>query len=408
MTLPLAHLRVLDLSRALAGPFCTMILGDLGADIVKVEPLPDGEMSRTWGPFDRGISVYNLSVNRNKRSLALNFRDKSGLELLRAMALKSDILVENFRPGVMQSMGLDYSVLRKDNPGLIYAGITGMGREGPYGKWPGVDQIAQGMSGLMSITGYKETGPTRVGVPIGDLVAGMWTAIGIQAAVIARANTGEGQRVETSLLAALVGLLCVQGQRVLSLGDVPEPAGNDHPVIWPCGTFQASDGPFNMCASTQEMWAKLCALVGLPELIRAPEFADVPARVAHREELRSRLSERFLTRPRMEWTRELVALGIPAGPVLDIGQMLSDPHVIYNHLAEEIEHPVLGPLKLLANPIKMDAFGKGSVRTAPPLVGEHSDAILRDYGFSADRIAAWKAANVVRQHEGNENVESAR
>ena len=401
MALPLAGLRVLDLSRALAGPFCTMILGDLGADIAKVEPLPDGEMSRTWAPFDRGVSVYNLSINRNKRSVALNFRDKTGLELLREMALKSDILVENFRPGAMDSMGLGYTSLHNDNPRLIYAGITAMGREGPYGGWPGVDQIAQGMSGLMSITGYEETGPTRVGIPIGDLVAGMWAAIGIQAAVIARAATGEGQRVETSLLAALVGLLCVQGQRVLSLGDVPRPAGNDHPVIWPCGTFQASDGPFNLCASTQEMWRKLCGLVGLPEIAASPEFADNSARLAHREDLRARLGPRFLARSRIEWTRDLVALGIPAGPVLDIGEMLSDPHVIYNRLAENIRHPLLGQIGQLANPIKMDAFGKGSVRTPPPLIGEHSEAVLRDYGVSLSRIAALKAENVIQQYEGN-------
>jgi crotonobetainyl-CoA:carnitine CoA-transferase CaiB-like acyl-CoA transferase len=398
MTLPLARLRVLDLSRALAGPFCTMILGDLGADVVKVEPL-EGEMSRSWGPFDRGVSVYNLAINRNKRSLALNLRDQRALELLREMAVKSDILVENFRPGVTESMGLGFPSLAASNPRLIYGSVTGMGSTGPYGHWPGVDQIAQGMSGFMSITGYEQTGPTRVGVPIGDLVAGMWAAIGIQAAVIERAASGRGQRVATSLLAALVGLLCVQGQRVLSLGEVPHPVGNDHPVIWPCGTFQSSDGPFNLCVATQEMWANLCQLAELAELTHDPKFADNSARCMHREELRQRLGERFATRPRMEWTQNLVALGIPAGLVLDIGEVFADPHVIYSQLVEEIDHPLLGPLRQLANPIRMDSVEGGSVHTPPPLLGQHSEQVLQDYQIAPQRIAALREAHVLGQNE---------
>jgi crotonobetainyl-CoA:carnitine CoA-transferase CaiB-like acyl-CoA transferase len=394
--LPLAGLRVLDLSHALAGPFCTMILGDLGADIAKVEPLPRGDMTRSWGPFDRGISAYYLSINRNKRSLALDFRDQRGLQLVREMAGKADVLVENFKPGVIEDMRLDYQTLRKSNLRLVYAEITGMGRDGPYGKWPGVDQIAQGISGLMSVTGHKVTGPTRVGIPIGDLVAGMWAALGIQAALIQRASRGEGQRVETSLLAGLVGLLCVQGQRVLSLDDVPELIGNDHPVICPYGTFNAKDGPFNMGAATQEMWAKLCKLLSMPELVNESRFADNSARVAHREELGKRLNECFARRTRTEWTRELIALGIPAGPILDIRETFSDPQVVYSGLVEEIEHPAGGPLKQLASPIKLPIFKKeGSVRLPPPTLGQHSEAVLQDYGISAHRISALRAAVVI-------------
>ncbi|MDH3414557.1 MAG: CoA transferase, partial [Gammaproteobacteria bacterium] len=225
MSRPLSALRVLDLTRALSGPFCTMILGDLGADVIKVEPTPDGEMIRAWGPFHHGIGVFYLSVNRNKRSLAVDFRDPKGLKLLKRIACECDVLVENFKPGTADKLGIGYDALKSKNPRLIYAAITGFGSDGPYGTWPGFDQIAQGMSGLMSITGPRDGEATRVGVPIGDLVAGMWLAIGINAAVAQRHETGAGQRVDTSLLASLVGMLCVQGQRYLSIEDVPQRAG---------------------------------------------------------------------------------------------------------------------------------------------------------------------------------------
>lgn len=397
--LPLRGIRVLDLSRALAGPFCSMILADFGADVVKVEPTPKGEMIRGWGPFDRGISVYYLSVNRNKRSLALDFRDPDGLALLRDLAAQADVVVENFKPGVMEGMGLGWEQLRALNPRLIYAGITGFGREGPYGQWPGVDQIAQGMSGFMSITGQPDGPPTRVGVPIGDLVAGMWAAIGVHAALMQRQVTGRGQRVETSLLASLVGLLCVQGQRYLSLEEVPKRQGNDHPVISPYGTFEASDGPFNMAAATEDMWLKLCGLLDLEELAQAPEFKDNTARMKNRDELTRRLNERFKTRTRVEWTSELVRLGLPAGPIFDMADVFNDAHVQANRLVEEVTHPVLGPLRQLANPVRLDAMEGRSVRTPPPLLGEHSEAVLADWGIPPERAAALIAKGTVRRAE---------
>lgn len=392
---PLAGVRVLDLTRALAGPFCAMILGDLGADVAKVEPTPKGEMVRGWGPFVDGISTYYLSVNRNKRSLALDFRDPRAPALLAELAATADVLIENFRPGVMDELGLSHALLRQANPKLIYASVTGFGRGGPYGDWPGVDQIAQGMSGLMSITGPKDGPPTRVGVPIGDLVAGMWAAIGVQAALLQCRTSGEGQRVETSLLAALVGLLCVQGQRYLSLGEVPRMAGNDHPVICPYGTFEAKDGPFNMAATSDEMWAKLCRFVGLDELIEHPDFRNNTARMAHRDEVVRRLNARFATRPRMEWTRELVALGLPAGPIYDMAEVFDDAQVRHAGLVEEIEHPLLGTLRQLANPVRLGMLGGRSVRRPPPLLGEHSETVLGDYGVPAERIAALVADGVV-------------
>lgn len=233
--LPLTGLRVLDLSRLLAGPFCTTILADLGADVIKAEALPGGDLYRGAAPFDKGQSVSFLAINRNKRSIGIDFRNPEGLGLLRRLAREVDVVVENFKPGVMEEMGLSYDSLATHNPRLIYASISGFGRNGPYGLLPGVDQIAQGMSGLMSLTGQPASGATRVGVPIGDLVAGMWTAIGVQSALLARHASGRGQRVDTSLLSALVGLLCVQGQRYLSLGEIPTVAGNHHPSARPTG-----------------------------------------------------------------------------------------------------------------------------------------------------------------------------
>ena len=215
MVLPLQDIRVLDLTRALAGPFCTMCLGDFGADVIKVESAPQGDMTRVWPPHDRGVSTYYLSTNRNKRDLAVNFRDPKGLALLRRIARDVDVVVENFKPGRADELGLGYDDLRRENPGLIYASITGFGRDGPYGDWPGFDQIAQGMSGLMGLTGYPDGGPTRIGIPVADITSGMWSAMGILAAIAQRHVTGQGQRVENSLLSSTVGLLSMQTQNIL-------------------------------------------------------------------------------------------------------------------------------------------------------------------------------------------------
>lgn len=397
--LPLAGVRVLDLSRALAGPYCAMILGDLGADVVKVEPTPSGEMIRSWGPFDRGVSVYYLSVNRNKRSLALNFRAPQALDLLREMARSADVLVENFKPGAMEEMGLGYDRLSAENSRLVYANVTGFGRDGPYGDWPGVDQIAQGMSGFMSITGAADTAPLRVGLPIGDVCAGMWIAIGVQAALFQRQATGRGQRVETSLLAGLVGMLNVQGQRYLSLGDAPKRAGNDHPVICPYGTFTASDGLFNLAAVTDDMWVKLCRLVGQEELTAHPDFKDNAMRMKHREELKRRLNAVFATRKRLDWTNDLVKLGLPAGPVYDMPDVFADAQVQYAGLVETIEHPTLGRLKQLSNPLRLDSIGPNTVRMPPPLLGEHSEKILTDYQIDQGRIMELIKSRVVTTNE---------
>ncbi len=388
MSRPLQALRVLDLTRALSGPFCSMILGDLGADVIKVEPTPDGEMIRAWGPFDHGIGVFYLSVNRNKRSLAVDFRDPKGLELLKRIACECDVLVENFKPGTADKLGIGYDMLKSKNPRLIYAAITGFGNDGPYGTWPGFDQIAQGMSGLMSITGPRDGEATRVGVPIGDLVAGMWLAIGINAAVAQRHETGAGQRVDTSLLASLVGMLCVQGQRYLSIEDVPQRAGNDHPVIFPYGTFTAADGMLNLGAATPGMWVKVCELLDLEDLKDHPEYADNTARAKNRDALRKIMNERLATRSAIEWTNIFIQAGVPAGPVYNLNQVFEDPQVKHLGLAEEVKHPLIGALRQLSNPLRMESIGGRTVKTHPPVLGEHSEEVLRSFGVAEDEIAA--------------------
>jgi crotonobetainyl-CoA:carnitine CoA-transferase CaiB-like acyl-CoA transferase len=395
MTLPLHGVKVLDLTRWLAGPFCTTILGDLGADIAKVEPTGTGDLIRSWGPFDRGISVYYLSVGRNKRSLAVNFRDPLGLALIREMALSADVVVENFKPGAMEEMGLGFAELRKANPRLICARVTGLGSKGPRASWRSVDQIAQGMSGMMSITGADQNSPTRMGVPLGDLVAGMWTAIGVQAALAQRQRTGEGQIVETSLLAGLVSLLCVQGQRYLSLGEVPVPIGNDHPSISPYGAFRAKDGLLNVGVANEKMWRDLCQCIGQPQLLNDQRFKTNDLRVANRAALSAALDAALGARSKSEWIDVLVDAGIPAGPISTMDEVMKDPQVLANGLLESVAHSTLGEISLIGNPLRFDSNPEGSVRLAPPLLGEHSDAILGDYGLDDARIAQLKLHSVV-------------
>jgi crotonobetainyl-CoA:carnitine CoA-transferase CaiB-like acyl-CoA transferase len=400
MSLPLAGIRVLDLTRALAGPFCTMILGDFGADIVKVEPLPGGDMVRQWGPFAEGsdgdrTGVYYLSVNRNKRSLALDFRKPEALQVLQRLAKDADVIVDNFKPGTMAALGLDDAALVAANPKLIRVSVTGFGQGGPYGDWGGFDQVAQGMAGVMSLTGEVDGQPMRFGLPIGDLTAGMWAALGAMAAIRQRDQTGEGQRVDTSLLGALVGLLCVQGQRSLSLGENPPRAGNDHPVIYPYGVFKTKDGLLNIACATDGMWRSLCDVLGLGELKGDSRFADNAARMKNRAVLRGLIEEKLAARTGADWTRALVEAGIPSGPINTLDQVFADPQVIQQKLVETVAHPTLGPLPQLANPVKMEALAGGSVRTAPPLLGQHSDDILREFGFSDGEIEALRNTKTV-------------
>ena len=397
MPLPLEGIRILDLTRALAGPFCTMILGDLGATVIKTEPTQGGDMSRSWGPYHDGIGVFYLSINRNKQSLAVNFREPRGLELLQQLARDADVVVENFKPGTTKTIGLDYDTLVKDAPRLIYTSITGFGTDGPYGQWPGYDQIAQGMSGMMSITGQADGLPTRLGVPLADLVSGIWSALGTITALHQRERTGSGQKVETSLLAGVVGMLCVQGQRYLSLGETPQRIGNEHPVIYPYGAFEAADGIINIAAATQSQWESLCHLLDLDHLVQQSEFVDNDARSSHREQLRNIVNSRLCSRSAIEWTTILMENGVPAGPVFDLQQLFEDPHVAAMGLVELVDHPQLGEIKQLSNPLRLESIGSKTVRSPPPLLGQHTDGILKELGLKSQALVKLKEDGIIFQ-----------
>jgi len=394
----LQGVKIIDLSRALSGPFCTMVLADLGADVIKVEPGPSGDMSRTWGPFDRGVSTYYLSCNRNKRGLCIDFRTPQGLATIQRLIDGADVVIENFKPGTLESMGLGYEVLSARNPRLVLGSINAFGSDGPMSNWPGFDQIAQGYSGLMSLTGFVDGDPTRTGTAIGDLTSGMWLVTAVLAALLERERTGRGQHVSTSLLASLVGLLSVHGQRYLSLGDVPRRTGNAHSVIAPYGVFQTLDGPLNLAPITSAMWERLCALLELPTLLSDPRFASNEARVAHRDELKELLENRLKTRSKRDWTALFINAGLPAGPINTLDEVFDDPQVRHSRLTETLLHPTLGALRQVVTPVFGEAEpAPGTARRPPPLLGEHSVEVLREAGFDAASINALLDAKVVYQ-----------
>lgn len=394
---PLAGVRVVDLTRALSGPFATMILGDLGATVVKIEPADGGDMTRAWGPFAADQSTYYLSANRSKLSLALDFRHPDGQATIRRMVKASAVLMENFRPGVADAMGLGYEALRAENPALVYASISGYGSTGPAKDWPGFDQIAQGHAGLMGLTGSDA--PTRVGAPMGDMTAGMWAALGVVAALRNSESTGRGEHVETSLVASLVAMLGVQGQRFLSTGEIPERTGNTHPVIAPYGTFAALDGPMNIAPATERMWRALCIEVGLPGLLDDPRFVTNALRVKHRALVHSTIEERIRQKTRAEWIEKFVTAGIPAGCINRLDEVFADAQVQHCEMVRVVEHPELGPIPQLVLPLRFDSLDVQTPVCAPPILGQDSIEILRSYGFGEDEIDSLLRRNIVIQHK---------
>ncbi|POA35544.1 MULTISPECIES: CaiB/BaiF CoA-transferase family protein [unclassified Pseudomonas] len=397
----LQGVKIVDLSRALSGPFCTMVLADLGADVIKIEPGPTGDMSRTWGPFDRGVSTYYLSCNRNKRGICIDFRNPQGLAAIQRLIDEADVVIENFKPGTLDSMGLSYEVLSARNPRLIMGSINAFGSDGPMSSWPGFDQIAQGYSGLMSLTGFVDGDPTRTGTAIGDLTSGMWLVTAVLAALLERERSGYGQHVSTSLLASLVGLLSVHGQRYLSLGDVPRRTGNAHSVIAPYGVFQTQDGPLNLAPITSAMWGRLCTLLDLPALPDDPRFATNEARVERRDELKAILESRLKTRSKRVWTELFIEAGLPAGPINTLDEVFDDPQVLHSQLTRTLMHPTLGALRQVVTPVfsATDAAepAPGVSQRPPPLLGEHTLEVLREAGFDTASINALLAAKAVYQ-----------
>jgi len=400
---PLEDIRVLDLTRALAGPYCTMMLGDLGADVIKVERPGRGDDSRGWGPPFvgepygpyPGESTYFIAANRNKRSVTINLKSAEGQEIVRKLASVSDALVENFRTGVLDGMGLGYDDLHALNPRLVYCSISGYGRTGPYAERPGYDFIIQAEGGMMGITGPEEGPPSRGGVPIVDITAGMFATSAILAALHARYRTGGGQLVDISLLDTQVALLANVASNYLVGGAEPRRLGNAHPNIAPYEAFRARDRWFALAAANERQWATLCETIGRPDLRDDPRFATNEARVSNRPALVAALNETFAARDAGKWLAVLREAGLPCGPINAVPDVFAHPQAQARGLALEAEHPTAGPIQMTGFPYKLSQT-PAEVRQPPSLLGQHTEEVLVDLlGYSAEQVAAFQKREII-------------
>jgi len=388
----LSRFTVLDLSRVRAGPTAVRQLADWGANVIKVElPAELDEREGMGGPR-HGSDFQNL--HRNKRSITLNLKETRGRELLLKMAAKADVVVENFRPDVKRRLGIDYPALRAVNHRIILASISGFGQDGPYRDRPGFDQVAQGMGGLMSVTGLSGQGPVRVGIPIADLTAGIFCAYGILVALLEREQSGEGQWLHTSLLQAQIFMLDFQAARWLVEHEIPGQAGNNHPTSIPTGVYPTADGNINIAASGQKMWEKLVAVLEAPELLENPDYATGAKRSANRDALNRELAERTRARTSAEWVELLNATGVPCGPIYTIDQMFADPQVRQLGIAQAVESRALGRIELVGQPIKMSRTLSALVEP-PPERGEHTDEILAEFGLTEAEIDALRRDKII-------------
>ncbi|HHH41027.1 MAG TPA: CoA transferase [Chloroflexi bacterium] len=395
-TAALAGIRVLDLSRVLAGPFCTMLLADYGAEVIKVEAPGRGDDTRHWGPpWAGGESAYFLAVNRNKRSLTLNLKHEEGRRILRELVARSDVLIENFKVGTTRRLGLDYESLRPLNPGLIYCSITGYGQTGPYRDRPGYDFVIQAEGGIMSITGPAEGEPHKVGVAIVDITAGLFAATAILAALHHRERTGEGQYIDVALLDAQVAWLANVAQNYLVSGETPRRYGNAHPNIVPYEVFPTADGYIAVGIGNDRQYRRFCQVAGRMDLWEDERFQTNPGRVEHREELVPRLQALFRTRPTAAWLELLHEAKIPAGPINDVAQVLNDPHVLARGMVQTVDHPTAGTIRLVGPVAKLSAT-PAAIRRPPPLLGQHTEEILTGLlGYDEKAVAHLRAEGVI-------------
>lgn len=383
----LQDIQVLDLTRALAGPFCTLMLGDYGADVIKIEIPETGDDTRHWGPpFIGEESAYFLSINRNKRSLTLNFKESQAIQIFLKLVQKADVVVENFTPGVMKRFGLDYESVKAINPSIIYCSISGFGQDGPYQNRPAYDQIMQGVSGLMSITGEPDGEPQKVGIAVSDIGAGMWASFAIMTALHHRANSGDGQHIDISMLDAQVAWMTYQAAYFFANEEPPKRLGAAHPTLVPYQAFMSQDGKYvNVAVGSERLWDRFCEGIGKMDLKDDPNFAQNGDRVRNRSTLVPLLQEYFLTQPAKHWVDVLQAANVPAGPINDLADVFNDPQILHREMLVEIPHPTLKSIKQTGLPLKFSVT-PGSFDRHPPLLGEHNKEILGSMGYSNEEI----------------------
>ncbi len=392
----LTNLKVLDLTRVLAGPFCTMMLADMGADVIKIEQAGKGDDTRAMGPFQNGESAYYMNLNRNKRGMTLNLKDPRGKELFLEMVKKADIVTENFRPGTMEKLGIGYEDLKKVNPGIIYAAISGFGHTGPYKMRPGYDIIAQAMSGLMSTTGWPGGEPTRTGTAMGDILAGLSCAIGILAAVNSRNLSGMGQKVDVALVDSAVASLEIINMIYLVEGRVPQRIGNRYESTYPYDSFKASDGSLVIGAGNDKLWQNFCIAMGKPELAEAPEYIKVQDRIERHEELKTIIEEWTMKRTVQEVLDLVNEAGVPCAPIMTIDKIVKDPHIAEaREMFVKTHHPVAGDLTVTGSHIKLSGT-PASLRTPAPLLGQHNANILGELlGLDEEKVKELEGEGVL-------------
>ena len=391
-SLPLGRFTVLDLTRVRAGPTAVRQLADWGANVIKIESPGYMDTEGGMGGTRHGPDFQN--IHRNKRSMTLNLKDPKGHAILMRMVEQADVVAENFRPDVKKRLGVDYDSLASRNRRIILASVSGFGQDGPYAGRPGFDQVAQGMGGLMSITGLPGQGPVRVGVPIADLAAGMYAAIGILIALLQREETGRGQWIHTSLLQAQIAMLDFQAARWLIAGDVPPQAGNNHPTSTPTGVFKTADGHMNLASAGEIMWQRLCTVLEADLLVEDPDYATEALRFKNRDRLNDALAEYLSKRTSAEWIEALNEAGVPCGPIYDIGEVFSDPQVQHLGMAAPVSHPALGNIEVVNNPITMSESPEVPY-TATPERGEHTEEVLSEYGYSPEEIESFRGDGTI-------------
>lgn len=391
--LPLSRFTVLDFTRVRSGPTATRQLGDWGARVIKIEQ-PPAVAGEEDGFIGGRLSSDFQNLHRNKESITLNLKKPEAREIMRRLVLKADVVAENYRPDVKKRLGIDYETLAAINPRIVYGSISGFGQTGPYAQRPGVDQIAQGMSGIMSVTGKPGEGPMRVGTAIGDVTAGLYLAFGILAALLERDVSGKGQAVDTSLMEGLIALMDFQSAVWLMEGKVPQQQGNDHPKSMPTSAFKTSDGYINIGCGDQTRWERLARALGKPELIERPEYLDGAQRSVNRETLKAELSAVFETKPMAYWVDMLNAQSVPCGPIYRVDQVFADPQVRHQGMAAKVKHPELGDIELVGQPIHMSRT-PWVMRNATPEAGEQTDTVLGEIGYSASEIASLRKDRVI-------------